>query len=142
MRLVLRPARAADSEFALVREAGLRPFLESGPGWDEAEERREHERRFREQEFYVVEWEGEPAGFVALVMADDCLRLNQLCIAPAHQGRGIGGACLERLSERARARGLPVRLRSMKVNPGALAFYERHGFRRTGESGTHYLLER
>ena len=142
-RLVLRPAGAADSEYVLgVREAAFRPYLEPEPGWDEAEERREHERRFREQEFYVVEWEGEPAGFAALVTADDCLRLNQLCIPPAHQGRGIGGACLQRLLERARGLGLPVRLRSMKVNPRALAFWERHGFRRTGESATHYLLER
>ena len=142
-RLVLRRATAADSEFTLgVREAAFRTYLEMGRGWDEAVERREHERRFREQEFYVVEWEGEPAGFVALVMAEDCLRLNQLCISPDHQGRGIGGACLQRLLERAGNRGLPVRLKSLKANPRALAFYERHGFRRTGESGAHYLLER
>lgn len=30
----------------------------------------------------------------------------------------------------------------MKVNPRSLAFYERHGFRHTGESATHHLLER
>ena len=140
---MLRPAEAEDSDFAWgVRTAAFRPYMERAGGWDEAAERRRHERRFREQELHVVEWEGEPAGIVAMVMAEDCLRLNQLCIAPAHQGRGIGGACLLRLLERAGKCGLPVRLQSLKVNPRALAFYERHGFRRTGESDTHYLLER
>ena len=121
-RLVLRPAKAEDSEFAFgVRAAAF--------GWDEGEERRRHERRFREQEFEVIEWEGEPAGIVALAMSEDCLWLKQICIAPSHQGRGIGGACLRRLLERAEKRGVPVRLQSLKVNPRALAFYERHGFR-------------
>ena len=134
-RLVLRPAKAEDSEFAFgVRAAAF--------GWDEGEERRRHERRFREQEFEVIEWEGEPAGIVALAMSEDCLWLKQICIAPSHQGRGIGGACLRRLLERAEKRGVPVRLQSLKVNPRALVFYERHGFRRTGETDTHYLLER
>ena len=134
-RLVLRQAKAEDSEFAFgVRAAAF--------GWDEGEERRRHERRFREQEFEVIEWEGEPAGIVALAMSEDCLWLKQICIAPSHQGRGIGGACLRRLLERAEKRGVPVRLQSLKVNPRALVFYERHGFRRTGETDTHYLLER
>ena len=142
-RLVLRPAEAEDSDFSFgVRAAAFRPYLELARGWDEAEERRLHERRFREQEFQVIEWEGEPAGIVALVMAEDGLWLKQICIAPAHQGRGIGGACLRRLLERARERGLPLRLQSLKVNPRALAFYERHGFRLTGETDTHYMLER
>ena len=142
-RLVLRPAEAEDSEFCFgVRAAAFRPYLEPKHGWDEGEERRRHERRFREQEFQVIEWEGEPAGIVALATGEDCLWLKQICITPSHQGRGIGGACLRRLLEEAGKRGVPVRLRSLKVNPRALAFYERHGFRRTGETDTHYLLER
>ncbi len=142
-RLVLRPAEAEDSEFCFgVRAAAFRPYLEPKHGWDEGEERRRHERRFREQEFQVIEWEGEPAGIVALATGEDCLWLKQICITPSHQRRGIGGACLRRLLEVAGKRGVPVRLRSLKVNPRALAFYERHGFRRTGETDTHYLLER
>ena len=142
-RLVLRPAEAEDSEFAFgVRAAAFRPYLEQTHGWDEGEERRRQERRFREQEFEVIEWEGVAAGIVALAMSEDCLWLKQIGIAPSHQGRGIGGACLRRLLERAEKRGVPVRLQSLKVNPRALAFYERHGFRRTGETDTHYLLER
>jgi RimJ/RimL family protein N-acetyltransferase len=38
--------------------------------------------------------------------------------------------------------GVPVRLRVLKVNPRALAFFERLGFARAGETETHVLLER
>jgi RimJ/RimL family protein N-acetyltransferase len=36
---------------------------------------------------------------------------------------------------------LPVRLRVLKVNPRALAFYRRLGFTCTGETETHDLME-
>jgi hypothetical protein len=45
------------------------------------------------------------------------------------------------MSPMLRQLGLPVRLRVMKVNPRALAFYERLGFMRTGETDTHDLME-
>ena len=45
------------------------------------------------------------------------------------------------IMEEARQLGLSVRLRVMKVNPRALAFYERQGFMRTGETDTHDLME-
>lgn len=41
----------------------------------------------------------------------------------------------------ARQLGLPVRLRVMKVNPRALAFYEGLEFMRVGETETHDLME-
>jgi len=37
--------------------------------------------------------------------------------------------------------GLPVRLRVMRANPRALAFYQRLGFMRISETATHYLAE-
>jgi ribosomal protein S18 acetylase RimI-like enzyme len=47
-----------------------------------------------------------------------------------------------RVIENAAAFELPVRLRVLKVNSRAVAFYERLGFRTIGESGTHVLMER
>jgi ribosomal protein S18 acetylase RimI-like enzyme len=38
--------------------------------------------------------------------------------------------------------GLPVRLRVMKVNPRAKAFYERLGFTVISEIETHFTMER
>ena len=38
--------------------------------------------------------------------------------------------------------GLPVRLRVLKVNLRATAFYERLGFSITGETDTHFLMQK
>lgn len=43
--------------------------------------------------------------------------------------------------EEARALRVPVRLRVLKVNPRARAFYERLGFVCAGETETHDLME-
>jgi ribosomal protein S18 acetylase RimI-like enzyme len=48
---------------------------------------------------------------------------------------------MPRVMQEARQLGLPVRLRVMKVNARALAFYERLGFVRTGGTATHHTME-
>jgi RimJ/RimL family protein N-acetyltransferase len=45
------------------------------------------------------------------------------------------------IMEEAHGRGVSVRLRVLKVNPRARVFYERLGFVRAGETGTHDLME-
>ena len=37
---------------------------------------------------------------------------------------------------------LPIRLQVLKVNNRAFAFYQRLGFKRTGENNNHVLMER
>jgi ribosomal protein S18 acetylase RimI-like enzyme len=78
---------------------------------------------------------------MAVVVAPDCVTVNQLFLLPEHQGKDIGRRCMLLVMEEARELGLPVRLRVMKVNPRALAFYQRLGFMRTGETNTHDLME-
>ena len=46
------------------------------------------------------------------------------------------------LMEEAAKAKLPIRLQVLKVNNRAFKFYERLGFKRTGESETHILMER
>lgn len=67
--------------------------------------------------------------------------MNQLFLLQEHQGKDIGRRCMLLIMEEARQLGLPVRLRVMKVNPRALAFYQRLGFRCTSETDTHGLME-
>jgi ribosomal protein S18 acetylase RimI-like enzyme len=78
---------------------------------------------------------------MAVELAPDCLKVNQLFLLPEHQGKEIGRRCMLLIMEEARQLRLPVRLRVMKVNPRALAFYQRLGFVRTGETDTHDLME-
>ena len=141
--VALRKATAADSEFAyLVKKAAFKCYAEKVWGWDEGEQRRLHERRFQSRDFRVVVHGGKDVGVAAVVAGPDCLEVKQLFILPEHQGVGIGAKCMSLLAEEARKAGLPIRLRVLKVNPRALAFYEREGYSRTGETDTHILMEK
>ena len=51
--------------------------------------------------------------------------LHFLAVAPGAQGRGLGGRLLDRVAERCRAEGLPLRLDT--TNPANLPFYQAHG---------------
>ena len=141
--LRLRKATADDREFAYrTKKAAFRKYVEQVWGWDEEEQRRLHERRFASQDFQVIQASGTEVGILAVVRKADCVKLNQLFILPEYQSKGIGTACVTRIIEDATALGLPVRLRVLKGNSRAVAFYRRLGFRGIGESDTHVLMER
>lgn len=141
--LTVRKADRSDSEFAYgARKAAFREYVEQVWGWDEDEQRQLHEQRFGEQDFRVINVAGTDVGIMAVVVAPDCVKLHQLFLLPEHQGKGIGRECMLRTMEEAGRLGLPVRLRVLKANPRALAFFQRLGFVRTGETGTHVLMER
>jgi len=140
--LTLRKASPKDGEFAYyAKRAAFREYVEKVWGWDEDEQRQLHEQRFGAQDFRVINLAGTDVGVMAVVIAPDCVKVNQLFLLPEHQGKGIGRECMLLVMEEARQLSLPVRLRVMKVNPRALAFYQRLGFMRTGETDTHGLME-
>ena len=140
--LTLQQAGPNDSEFAYsVKRATLKVYVDKVWGWNEDEQRLLHERRFEAQEFRVINLAGADVGIMAVVVADGSVDVNQLFILPEHQGKGIGRRCMLRIMEEARDLGLPLRLRVLKVNPRALAFYDRLGFMRTGKTDTHDLME-
>ena len=142
-KLTLKKARPEDSEFAyFVKRAAFREYVEQVWGWDEKEQRKLHEQRFRAQDFRVINLAGTDIGIIAMVVAPDCVRLNQLFLLPEHQGKGIGRECMLMIMEEAHRLGLPVRLRILKVNPRALSFFQQLGFIRTGETDTHDLMEK
>ncbi|MBT3291959.1 MAG: GNAT family N-acetyltransferase [Victivallales bacterium] len=139
----LRQATNADSEFAYqTKKAAFRTYVAAAGGWDEAEQRQLHRRRFAEQEFQVVQVSGEDVGVLVVARGLDCMKVNQLFILPEHQGRGIGEAIMKRVIEDAEGHGLPIRLRVLKANPRAAAFYRKLGFAETRKTGTHAVMER
>lgn len=82
------------------------------------------------RETYVYMAAGRAAGI--LVVDRIGAEIVKLYVEPASQGRGVGGELLRyglsRLADQA-----VVRLCVMNVNAKARAFYERHGFRPSGE---------
>ncbi|WP_187359916.1 GNAT family N-acetyltransferase [Chitinolyticbacter meiyuanensis] len=70
--------------------------------------------------------DGTILGVLAVSHDDGAGWIDQLYVAPACAGRGIGSALLQlALSSLTR----PIRLRTFQANSGARRFYERHGFR-------------
>ena len=141
--LTLRKAGKDDSEFAYrTKRAAFRQYVEQAYGrWDDGEQRRRHEQRFEVFDFRIVNVAGTDVGFIALTAEPDCLMLHHIFLLPEHQGRSIGRRCMMLVREEARQLGLPVRLRVLKVNPRAFAFYQRLGMARIGETDTHNLME-
>lgn len=101
------------------------------------------ERRLREDWVSVLELEGKPCGYVSWALDEDDggLWLHNLFVLPEYQSRGIGGWALGRMVAVARESGEVLQLRCLKHNERALAFYDRDGLRRTGESETHVYFE-
>lgn len=141
--LSLRKATDDDSEFAYqVKRAAFREYAEQVWGWDEDQQRRFHAERFASQDFRIISVGGSDVGVMAVVVAADCLNVNQLFILREFQGKGIGRECMLRVMNEASKLCLPVRLGVLKVNPRALAFYERLGFCHCGQTQTHHMMEK
>ncbi len=83
---------------------------------------------------FVAELGGEPAGYVAIEESDEVVRIEQLCVHPAHEEEGIGGQLLEWAEGYAISTGA-ARLQVVveKDNNRAGSFYRRRGFVTAGD---------
>ena len=139
----LREATPSDKEFAYrVKKAAFKEYVEQVWGWEEADQRKLHDRRFRAEDFTVIAVNGVDIGTMYVTLEPDCVQVHQIYILPEHQGQGVGRLCMLAVLDSASGLGLPVRLRVLKVNPRAAVLYERLGFAVTGETETHLLMER
>jgi GNAT superfamily N-acetyltransferase len=81
----------------------------------------------------------QPVGVLALEERPTELFLALIEILPSHQGQGLGSAVISDVQRRAAARGLPLTLRVLRVNP-AQRLYQRLGFVLSAETVTHLFL--
>ncbi len=90
--------------------------------------------------FLVLEDQGAIVGFVASVMsAPKVARVLMLAVDPDHREMSGGSRLMEALYSSCIAKGLDtVVLEVRKSNARARAFYERHGFKVTGEAKCFY----
>jgi GNAT superfamily N-acetyltransferase len=82
---------------------------------------------------FVADLGGEPAGYVAVDESGDALRIEQLCVHPAHEAEGVGGQLLDWAEGYAISTGaarLEVVVESW--NGRAVSFYQRRGFAAAG----------
>ena len=140
--LKLRKAHPDDNEFTYqVKRAAFKDYVERVWDWDEDSQRVLHDRRFAEHDYRVISLDGRDVGIISVAVKPDCLFVNQLHVLPEHQGQGIGRTCMLMVVDEGSNLGLPVRLQVLKVNPRALAFYERLGFAIKGDTDSHFLMQ-
>jgi GNAT superfamily N-acetyltransferase len=78
---------------------------------------------------------GTLAALIECIRARDHLLIENLAVAPSHQGRGYGRHMLQHGEALARALGFAeVRLYTNKLFAENIAFYGKHGYRLDGET--------
>ena len=136
----LRPVAEADFEpLLLLSIRVLRADLER-LGRFKPELRRDRFRAiFRPETLSAIEVAGVCVGCIGAEPRADHLHIHAFYVQPAFQGCGLGAAVLARVTgQYAR---LPVRIEVLKGS-AALGFWQRQGFRQSGEEDFDLLLER
>jgi len=143
MHYTLRTCTDSDREwaYALKREAYLEVVERQFGPWDEERQRSMFAGRWNPAISQIIMIDGAGVGLVATEDRSDELWVDEIQLSRAWQGRGIGTAVMLDLIARANAARKPVRLRVLLENPRARSLYERLGFRVTGRTATHNLME-
>jgi ribosomal protein S18 acetylase RimI-like enzyme len=93
----------------------------------------DYDALIRAGEVWVWDEGGEVLGVLVIRPAEDHLFVDNVAVAPGHQGRGLGRELLAFAEERAQREGLPeVRLYTNEKMHENLAVYAKVGFEETG----------
>lgn len=122
-QLEVAPGRTEEHSelFALARSA-----FGAQSGWDDSRA----VEALQTDTVFVARVDGLLAGYVAVREAGEALRIEQLLVAPHHEGEGVGHRLLEYAEGYAISTGATVvQVVVEDDNDRALAFYGRSGFR-------------
>ncbi len=147
----LRPVTAGDEKILLEIYKSSRGDDLRGLGWTEDRiseflgMQYEAQRHFLESEYKLatdelILCEGEPAGRLIVERREHEIRCIDLALLPEHRNSGIGTFLIRRLQNEARREMKPLRLQVIRFNR-AVNLFERSGFVRTSETGTHFQME-
>ena len=141
-KVSLRTASDGDRSFGYeVKKAAMRPYIEPVWGWDEVFQVEFHRNDWAKQRPQIIALDGRDIGTIEIVRSAAGFHLGEFYLFPAYQRQGIGRHLMNAPLRDADAAKLPVRLEVIKINP-VQSLYLRCGFVITGETKTHYLMER
>ena len=150
--LQLRAVHDLDDEFLFEVYASTRADVLAPVGWNDTQIRdfvqmqhraqsADYRERFPDADYSVIMLSGRPVGRLWVDRHHDEIRILDITVLPAHQGRGIGTSLLEQLQREARDAGVALRDSVLIDNPRAEALYRRLGFVQIGENGMYRSLE-
>jgi len=149
--ITTRPVNSEDEDFLLLVYKSSRGDDLRGLGWDEDRIDEFLGMQYQaQQKFYesdnqnttdeVIRSDGEPAGRLIVTRSGNDIRCVDLALLPEYRSRGVGTFLLRKLQEQASAANKPLRLQVIRFNR-AVGLFERLGFVRISETGTHFQME-
>ena len=142
MRITIRQVTESDYDFLLALSIeAMKDYVEEVYGWDEAFQEEYFRKSFKPEHKRIIQCDGIDAGMYYVVDEDECYVIKRIQVLREYQNRGIGTEALRKILKRAERQSKAVKLRVFKINP-ARSLYERHGFQITGETETHYHMEK
>ncbi len=122
-----------------------------GLGWDEEriseflEMQHEAQENFNKNDYQnatdeVLMMGDQQIGHLMFEPRSHEIRLIDVALLPQYRGHGFGTRIIQRLQEKAKTEKMPVRLQVIRFSR-AVNLFERLGFVRTSETGTHFQME-
>ena len=147
----LRPATTEDREFLLALFKSSRGEDLRELGWDEDRigeflgmqfeaQQRLDQHEYQRADEQIVLCEQQSAGRLMVERRDHEIRCVEVALVPAHRNTGIGTFLIRQLQDEARLANKPLRLGVIRFSR-AVSLFERLGFVRTSETGTHFQME-
>jgi GNAT superfamily N-acetyltransferase len=124
-----RPAETADA--ATIRNIVRAAYAKWVPviGREPLPMRADYDKAVAEHPFELAVEDGRIVGMIETTLADDHLWIENVCVAPEAQGKGIGRLLLERAETKAREAGRPeLRLLTNGAFEANVSLYKRHGY--------------
>ena len=146
----LRPATADDDAFQLEVYKSSRGDDLRELGWEEDRISEFLEMQYEaQQRLYETENESatsiillaeQPAGYLIVSRPEQEIRCVDLALLPGQRNAGVGAFLIRQLQDEAKREDKPLRLQVIRFSR-AVVLFERLGFTRTSETGTHFQME-
>jgi ribosomal protein S18 acetylase RimI-like enzyme len=149
--ITLRAVTDTDSSFLLELYQSSRGDDLRGLGWDEERIREflgmqyEAQQRFDANEYkrsnnQVILRDGESIGRLMYEPRENEIRCVDIALMPEYRNAGVGAHLIRQLQAEARRSNKPLRLQVIRFSR-AVGLFERLGFQRISETGTHFQME-
>ena len=141
-QISLRSVSDSDRSFAYeVKKAALRVYVEPLWGWDEIVQVEFHRKDWDERRPQIIRLLDRDIGTIEVWRRGEDIHLGEFYLFPEFQRHGIGTHLMSQLAAESDSKRVPVRLEVIKINP-VKSLYLRFGFKVTGETRTHFQMER
>lgn len=136
-----RKAEESDAEWLwrIYRDL-LKEYIAIQWGWDQSFQEKYFTESLPISKFVIVSNQGVDVAAYLANEESDHIYLKMILVRKEYRGKGIGVSILEKLKERSRSAGRPLKLSVFDANPVS-EFYTKNGFKIIGRKESGYIFE-